>query len=133
MLQGSLHSETGRVPGGTSASDSRPFIAVRGSEAQPANVAIVSVASSKRRIFMFGLCMASKRYYSLAKTNEMNVMGKWKLARVSERFIVMALGLPVPPYVGHPLDPLLRSSFKSRDIKPPGFDSQVKHFKKIGT
>ena len=43
-----------------------------------------------------------KRYDALAKTNKMNVMDKWKLVRVSERFIVMALGLPVPPYVGHP-------------------------------
>ena len=48
----------------------------------------------------------------------MNVMDKWKLVRVSERFIVMALGLPVPPYVGHPLDLPLRSRFLSRDIKP---------------
>src|ERR1700722_341807 len=40
-------------------------------------------------------------------------------------------GLPVPPYVGHPLDPPLRSRFQSRDIKPPGFDSQVKHLKKL--
>ena len=72
-----------------------------------------------------------KRYDSLTKTNKMNVMDKWKLVRVSERFIVMALGLPVPPYVGHPPDPPLRSRFQSRNIKPPGFDSQVKHLKKL--
>ncbi|GES99877.1 von Willebrand factor A domain-containing protein 8 [Rhizophagus clarus] len=72
-----------------------------------------------------------KRYDSLVKTNEKSVMDKWKLVRVSDRFIVMALGLPVPPYVGHPLDPPLRSRFQSRDIKPPGFDSQIKHLKKL--
>jgi von Willebrand factor A domain-containing protein 8 len=72
-----------------------------------------------------------KRYDSLAKTNEMSVMNSWKLVRVSDQFIVMALGLPVPPYVGHPLDPPLRSRFQSKDIKSPGFDSQIKHLKKL--
>ncbi|CAB4415023.1 unnamed protein product [Rhizophagus irregularis] len=72
-----------------------------------------------------------KRYDSLAKTNDKNVMDEWKLVRVSDQFIVMALGLPVPPYVGHPLDPPLRSRFQSRDVKPPGFDSQIRHLKKL--
>ena len=31
--------------------------------------------------------------------------------RVSERFRVLALGLPVPKYVGNPLDPPLRSRY----------------------
>ena len=33
----------------------------------------------------------------------------WKLVRVSEDFRVIALGLPVPKYIGNPLDPPLRS------------------------
>lgn len=37
----------------------------------------------------------------------------------------MHLGLPVPPYVGYPLDPPLRSRFQSRDIKAPPFKDQV--------
>jgi len=72
-----------------------------------------------------------KRYDSLANKNERSVMDDWKLVRTSDRFIVMALGLPVPPYVGHPLDPPLRSRFQSRDVKPPGFDSQIKHLKEL--
>ena len=37
-------------------------------------------------------------------------LDKWKLVRVSEDFRVIALGLPVPKYIGNPLDPPLRSS-----------------------
>ncbi|GAA5805817.1 AAA domain-containing protein [Helicostylum pulchrum] len=48
-----------------------------------------------------------------------------KFEKVSPRFLVFALGLPVPPYVGYPLDPPLRSRFQSRDIKAPEFKSQV--------
>ncbi|OZJ04703.1 hypothetical protein BZG36_02531 [Bifiguratus adelaidae] len=53
---------------------------------------------------------------------------QWKLERVHERFLVFALGLPIPRYPGYPLDPPLRSRFQSRDIKPPGFDAQVEQF-----
>ena len=38
-------------------------------------------------------------------------LDSWKLVRVSERFRVLALGLPVPKYVGNPLDPPLRSRY----------------------
>ena len=38
------------------------------------------------------------------------------LERVSEEFRVIALGLPVPPYRGHTLDPPLRSRFQARLI-----------------
>lgn len=33
--------------------------------------------------------------------------------------------MPVPPYVGYPLDPPLRSRFQSRDVKAPEFKTQV--------
>lgn len=39
-----------------------------------------------------------------------------KLERVSEDFLVIALGLPVPPFKGHSLDPPLRSRFQCRHI-----------------
>lgn len=39
-----------------------------------------------------------------------------RLVRVDEDFRVIALGLPSPPYQGHPLDPPLRSRFQARDI-----------------
>lgn len=41
--------------------------------------------------------------------------------------ITITKGLPVPPYVGYPLDPPLRSRFQSRDIRAPSFQSQVDH------
>ncbi|CAG8551920.1 10698_t:CDS:10 [Diversispora eburnea] len=72
-----------------------------------------------------------KRYDSLIKTNEKTNMDEWKLVKVSDRFIVMALGLPIPPYIGHPLDPPLRSRFQCRDIKSPGFNDQVKHLSRL--
>lgn len=46
---------------------------------------------------------------------------RMKLVRVSEDFRVIALGLPSPPYLGHPLDPPLRSRFQAREIKPESF------------
>lgn len=36
--------------------------------------------------------------------------------RVDEQFSVIALGLPIPNYKGHPLDPPLRSRFQSINI-----------------
>ncbi|OAD05698.1 hypothetical protein MUCCIDRAFT_137874, partial [Mucor lusitanicus CBS 277.49] len=47
-----------------------------------------------------------------------------KFEKVSPRFLVFALGLPVPPYVGYPLDPPLRSRFQSRDVKSPEFNNR---------
>ncbi|CAG8493642.1 14499_t:CDS:2 [Racocetra fulgida] len=73
----------------------------------------------------------SKRYASLIESNSKVSMDGLKLVKVSERFIVMALGLPVPPYIGHPLDPPLRSRFQCRDVKQPEFDSQIKHLRKL--
>jgi hypothetical protein len=58
-------------------------------------------------------------------------LDEWKLVRVSDDFRVIALGLPVPKYVGNPLDPPLRSRFQARDIKIPGYNSQLEHLKKI--
>ena len=40
------------------------------------------------------------------------------LVRVHENFRVIALGLPVPPFAGKPLDPPLRSRFQARVIAP---------------
>ncbi|KAG0792461.1 hypothetical protein G6F57_004554 [Rhizopus arrhizus] len=54
-----------------------------------------------------------------------------KFEKVNPRFLVFALGLPVPPYVGYPLDPPLRSRFQSRDIRAPEFSTQVDQVIKI--
>ena len=45
-----------------------------------------------------------------------DVLKEWKLLRASERFRVISLGLPVPPYHGNSLDPPLRSRFQARHI-----------------
>lgn len=45
--------------------------------------------------------------------------------RVDDRFRVIALGLPVPKYRGHPLDPPLRSRFQAVDVGPKSFKDQL--------
>jgi len=76
-----------------------------------------------------------KRFDLLVKEggqSAIETMEKHKLVKVSDDFTVIALGLPVPQYVGHPLDPPLRSRFQSRDVKAPGFESLLQHLKTLG-
>ncbi|KAG0215924.1 von Willebrand factor A domain-containing protein 8 [Mortierella sp. GBA30] len=76
-----------------------------------------------------------KRFDMLVKEggqSAIETMEKHKLVKVSESFTVVALGLPVPQYVGHPLDPPLRSRFQSRDVKAPGFESQIQQLSALG-
>jgi len=75
--------------------------------------------------------VAPSRYDSLRKDHSQAEIDAWKLVRVSERFRVIALGLPVPKYPGNPLDPPLRSRFQARDIRTPAFDVQLKHARSI--
>lgn len=49
----------------------------------------------------------------------------WKLVRVDEKFRVIALGIPVPKYRGHPLDPPLRSRFQALKIEQKSFKDQL--------
>lgn len=72
-----------------------------------------------------------KRYDSLLKAHNQDTLDDWKLVRVHENFRVIALGLPIPKYVGNPLDPPLRSRFQARDIKVPNYQSQLAHLQKI--
>lgn len=44
--------------------------------------------------------------------------GLHNMIRVHPRFRVIALGVPVPPFPGNPLDPPLRSRFQSRVVSP---------------
>ena len=39
------------------------------------------------------------------------------LVRVHEKFRVIAVGVPSPPFPGNPLDPPLRSRFQARHIE----------------
>lgn len=52
-------------------------------------------------------------------------LDRWQLVRASEKFRVIALGLPVPPYKGNPLDPPLRSRFQARVVEPLPFQEQL--------
>ena len=52
-------------------------------------------------------------------------LDRWKLVRVSEDFRVIALGLPVPKYIGNPLDPPLRSRFQGRDVRHLPYEEQL--------
>lgn len=47
------------------------------------------------------------------------------MVRVNEKFRVIALGLPVPKYQGHPLDPPLRSRFQALNVGPKSFKDQL--------
>ncbi|KAG0097282.1 von Willebrand factor A domain-containing protein 8 [Podila epicladia] len=76
-----------------------------------------------------------KRFDMLVKEggqSAVDTMERHKLVKVSDNFTVIALGLPVPQYVGHPLDPPLRSRFQSRDVKAPGFESQLAQLRTLG-
>lgn len=62
--------------------------------------------------------MKAKQFDSLKfQENALNLENK--TVRVSERFLVIALGAPVPLYPGYPLDPPLRSRFQCRQISYP--------------
>uniref|UniRef100_A0A182Q551 von Willebrand factor A domain-containing protein 8 n=1 Tax=Anopheles farauti TaxID=69004 RepID=A0A182Q551_9DIPT len=60
--------------------------------------------------------IAAKNYDALLERYSREQLDRWGLVRVSEKFRVVALGLPVPRYRGSPLDPPLRSRFQARDI-----------------
>ncbi len=48
------------------------------------------------------------RYDQLSSRINAAELHRWRLERVHDDFRVIALGLPVPRYPGHPLDPPLR-------------------------
>uniref|UniRef100_F6QXZ7 von Willebrand factor A domain-containing protein 8 n=1 Tax=Ciona intestinalis TaxID=7719 RepID=F6QXZ7_CIOIN len=74
--------------------------------------------------------MHHKRYDQLLQDHSKKTLDDWQLVRVSENFRVFALGLPVPKYRGHPLDPPLRSRFQARDVYHLGFSDQLEELYK---
>ena len=62
------------------------------------------------------LLIPAARYDRLLEEHSKEELDAWKLVRVSEDFRVIALGLPVPKYIGNPLDPPLRSRFQVRIV-----------------
>ncbi len=63
--------------------------------------------------------VSHKRFAELLKagTSEEELQRN-KIVSVHPDFRVVALGIPVPPYTGKPLDPPLRSRFQARAVKP---------------
>ncbi|KAL3080777.1 hypothetical protein niasHS_014882 [Heterodera schachtii] len=56
--------------------------------------------------------LSAENFDRLLRKYSLQQLKEWKLERVSEHFLVIALGLPVPPLHGHSLDPPLRSRFQ---------------------
>ncbi|KFM72906.1 hypothetical protein X975_02246, partial [Stegodyphus mimosarum] len=71
--------------------------------------------------------IAPERYDKLLSKHSKKVLDDWKLVRVSEDFRVVALGLPVPPFKGNPLDPPFRSRFQARFVQL-NFEDQISEF-----
>jgi MoxR-like ATPase len=60
--------------------------------------------------------VAPDRYDALKKELSQSELNDLSLVRVHEKFRVVAVGVPVPPFPGNPLDPPLRSRFQARHI-----------------
>jgi MoxR-like ATPase len=61
--------------------------------------------------------MAPETYASLLESGYTEeTLQQRKLVKVHPNFRVVALGLPIPPYLGHALDPPLRSRFQARSV-----------------
>ncbi|KAI9565843.1 hypothetical protein GHT06_009640 [Daphnia sinensis] len=71
------------------------------------------------------LLISSARYDKLREASKATDLENWKLVRVDEKFRVIALGIPVPKYRGHPLDPPLRSRFQALKIEQKSFKDQL--------
>ena len=65
--------------------------------------------------------LSAERFDRLKTELSADTIRDMGLERVHEEFRVIALGLPVPPYRGHSLDPPLRSRFQARLITEPPF------------
>ena len=78
------------------------------------------------------LLIPSSRYDSLLAEHGQDKLDQWRLVRVSPDFRVIALGLPVPRYVGSPLDPPLRSRFQARDVRHLSYNQQLEMLTALG-
>lgn len=66
------------------------------------------------------------RYDKLLENFSKETLDQWKLVRVSEDFRVFALGIPVPPFRGNPLDPPFRSRFQARNLRNISYQEQAR-------
>eukprot|EP01012_Entosiphon_sulcatum_P065880 TRINITY_DN94903_c0_g1_i1.p1 TRINITY_DN94903_c0_g1~~TRINITY_DN94903_c0_g1_i1.p1 ORF type:complete len:229 (-),score=45.14 TRINITY_DN94903_c0_g1_i1:9-674(-) len=60
-----------------------------------------------------------KRFETLLSQLSLEDLASQKLLKVHPNFRVIAIGLPVPPYRGNPLDPPLRSRFQACRVDQP--------------
>jgi hypothetical protein len=75
--------------------------------------------------------VSSDRYKELLNLHGKQQINKWNLIRAHPDFLVIAIGLPVPPYYGNPLDPPLRSRFQARTEGMPRVGSQLIDVRRI--
>ncbi|XP_054715582.1 von Willebrand factor A domain-containing protein 8-like [Uloborus diversus] len=71
--------------------------------------------------------LGHERYDKLLLKHTQEELDALKLVRISENFRVVALGLPVPPFKGNPLDPPFRSRFQARHVQS-SYEDQVLAF-----
>ena len=72
-----------------------------------------------------------KRYENLMKVHGPERIKEWKLIKAHSDFMVIALGMPVPPYFGNSLDPPLRSRFQARAVLPSSLSLQVAELRRV--
>jgi hypothetical protein len=58
-----------------------------------------------------GSIIAASRFDALLKSHSRDEVSALQLRRCHEQFRIVAVGAPVPPFIGNPLDPPLRSRF----------------------
>jgi hypothetical protein len=75
--------------------------------------------------------VASKHYDELIAQHGGTDVNNLRLIRTSDRFRVIALGLPVPAYRGNTLDPPFRSRFQARDVGSLSAGSQLREIQRI--
>ncbi|KAI1716295.1 AAA domain (dynein-related subfamily) domain-containing protein [Ditylenchus destructor] len=69
--------------------------------------------------------MAASKFDKLLEKHSKEQLAEWKLERVSPDFQVIAMGLPVPLFSGHTLDPPLRSRFQARNMTHIPFGTMI--------
>ena len=75
--------------------------------------------------------VSASRYAELKARHGEDVVHSWHLIPAHPDFFVIAIGLPVPPYFGNPLDSPLRSRFQARTEGMPRVGSQLLRVRRV--
>lgn len=73
-----------------------------------------------------GSLISAERYDSLLSQHSRAELDALQLRRCHERFRIVAIGAPVPPFIGQPLDPPLRSRFAALRLEPLSNSARTK-------